>query len=174
MNIAFVHDVFPGGGAERVTIDIARYLSFANNSYRIFIYTPVINSDMLNDKITNNFVAIREISKERSARSYDIEKWIISDGIDIVVQVVTSIRNINKIKKRTGCMVVFSNHGEPFWQQHDIIARKKSNKFKWHTYRRILYKKMKLARLRAKYHDKRYYNNCDIYTVLCEAYKKEM
>ncbi len=174
MNIAFVHDIFPGGGAERVTIDITRHLGSISDSYRAFIYTPVINSDMLTDKITRNLVAIRQLPKGRTARSIEIEKLIVSDHIDIVVQVVSSIRNIDKIKKRTGCMVVFSNHGEPFWQRHDIIARKKHDKMKWKIYRRVIYGKMHLASLRARYTNRRHYNSCDIFTVLCEEYKMQM
>ena len=174
MNIAFVHDIFPGGGAERITIDIARHLCSVSSSYRLFIYTPEINSDILTDRIASNFVAIRKVSKGRSARSLDIEKFVVSDHIDIIVQVVSSIRNIDKIKKRTGCMVVFSNHGEPFWQIHDIIARKKNDNVKWRFYRKILYDKMNLASLKAKYTNRRHYNNCDIFTVLCEEYKMEM
>lgn len=174
MNIAFVHDIFPGGGAERVTIDIARHLNSVSESYRIFVYTPVINVDMLSDRITRNLVAIRQVPKGRTARSIEIEKLIMSDHIDIVVQVVSSIRNINKIRKRTGCKVVFSNHGEPFWQRHDIIARKKSDSVKWRLYRRTLYTKMRLAALKAKYTNRRHYNSCDIFTVLCEEYKTLM
>ena len=174
MNIAFVHDIFPGGGAERVTIDIARHLNSVSESYRIYVYTPVINVDMLSDRITRNLVAIRQVPKGRTARSIEIEKLIMSDHIDIVVQVVSSIRNIDKIRKRTGCKVVFSNHGEPFWQRHDIIARKKSDSVKWKLYRRTLYTKMRLAALKAKYTNRRHYNSCDIFTVLCEEYKTLM
>ena len=44
--VAFVHDIFPGGGAERVTIDIAKYLSGHNLGYKCYVFTPEVVEEL--------------------------------------------------------------------------------------------------------------------------------
>lgn len=45
MNIAFFHEYFPKGGAERVTLDISEYL--ITKGYTIFLFTREYSPEKL-------------------------------------------------------------------------------------------------------------------------------
>ena len=172
--IAFTHVVFPAGGAERVTIDIAEYLT-SIGGYEIFVYTAILDKKLISPKI-NSLITTRKTPYNKEKRSAAIEQFIKDDKIDIIVQVVERIHDISGIAERTGCKIVFANHGEPFWQRHSIISRRKQNlltRYFWRLYLKRLYvKKGKALKLAIKrYADD--YNTCDAYTVLCKDYKTE-
>ena len=175
--IAFVHNNFPAGGAERITLDIARYLKGFDGKYEIFVYATRINEAMLPEDLKSD-LKVRTIASQAvmARRASDIEKHIIEDRIDILVLTIKSIPGIEKIKERTGCRVVVANHGEPFWQRHAIMHRRQNSTLKrilWRLYYKRLYgdgsKAMKMAVSRSR-ND---YDTSDAYTVLCEAYKHE-
>ena len=54
VTIAFVHNRFPAGGAERVTMDIASYLK-EYGGYEVFVYASRISEAQLNDEMLSNF-----------------------------------------------------------------------------------------------------------------------
>lgn len=175
--IAFVHNNFPAGGAERITIDIARYLKGFGDAYCVSAYVTRTDDNLLTEDILN-VIQIRKIASQAvmSRRSADIEKLIIEDNIDILVLVSKTIPGIEAIKQRTGCKVVLANHGEPFWQRHAITNRRQNSPLKkilWRLYYKRLYgdgtKAMKMAVERSRNE----YDTCDAYTVLCNAYKTE-
>ena len=60
-NIAFVHSIFPAGGAERVTIDIAQYLS-KFDKYKIYVFTTTENKSLYDNSLTEYITNIK-ISK---------------------------------------------------------------------------------------------------------------
>lgn len=174
MNIAFTHVVFPGGGAERITIDIAKSLHKGEGDYRFFVYTNDITEELLTEEVSSHFIAVRKVSKNRKVRAAEIEKFIKDDGIDILIEVAARVPGIEGIRERTGCMVIFANHGEPFWQRYSILAKKSRSYMKWRLYRRWIYEKLGWAKIRARKLSRKDYNKCDIYTVLCEKYKIKM
>ena len=45
--IAFVHNTFPAGGAERITLDIARYLASFDKEYEVFAYVTRVDEEKL-------------------------------------------------------------------------------------------------------------------------------
>lgn len=127
-NIAFIHNKFPAGGAERITIDIAQYLTKCdktNNKYKIYVFTTSENKSLYNNTLSE-YITIVKISGSTIAKSRDIEKLINKLNINILVQVVDYIYDIAGIWKRTGIKLVFANHGEPFWQRYSIIARRQN------------------------------------------------
>ena len=175
--IAFVHNNFPAGGAERITMDIVRYLNGFAGKYETFVYATRINEAMLPEDLKAN-LQVRTIASQAvmARRASDIERYIIEDQIDILVLTIKSIPGIDKIKERTGCKVIVANHGEPFWQRHAIMHRRQNSTFKkilWALYYKRLYgdgsKAMKMAIGRSR-ND---YETSDAYTVLCEAYKHD-
>lgn len=173
--IAFVHDVFPGGGAERVTLDIAEHIQKERVDYQCYVFTPQIIEELYSEKV-KSLISIIPIRKEPEERSRDIENLIISEGINLVVLVVQPIRNIRNICKRTGCKVVFANHGEPFWQQYSILRKRQKkilNRLFWHLGVKNKYVKRGRARAIAIERTLQHYTDCDIYTVLCKGYKQE-
>ena len=58
-NIAFVHAGFPGGGAERITKDIALYLNSFKDRYKVFVFTRHIEEKLLTAEHTDNISIVR-------------------------------------------------------------------------------------------------------------------
>lgn len=175
-NIAFVHSIFPAGGAERVTIDIAQYLS-KFDKYKIYVFTTTENKSLYDNSLTE-YITIIKISKKGRDRAKDIENLVNKLNINILVLVVNYIRHINDVWERTGIKLVYANHGEPFWQRYNIIAHRQNSflkKILWKLFWNRIYldssggKAMRMAIKRCF----RIYSGCDTYTVLCESYKKQ-
>ena len=176
VKIAFIHNNFPAGGAERVTIDVARYLS-SFEGYNIYVYASRIAEGLMTDDIRQTLV-LRKIPTQAipSKRAKAIEKYILEDGIDVLVQVTKSISGIEKIKENTGVKTVVACHGEPFWQRYAIVYRRQKGwvrKLMWTLYNKKRYEDGTLAMRKAIERTRRDYESCNAYTVLCNAYKPE-
>lgn len=174
--IAFIHNNFPAGGAERVTIDIAAYLS-AFEGYEVYVYASRISEGLMTEDMRKTFT-LRKIPTQAvpSARAREIERYIVEDDIDVLVQVTKAIPGIDDIKKRTGVRTIVSCHGEPFWQRHAIVYRRQKGavrKLIWNLYNRKRYEDGTLAMKKAVSRTLREYEGCDAYTVLCKPYKLE-
>ena len=175
--IAFVHNNFPGGGAERVTIDIARYLESVGG-YQVYVYTTRVSPSMMTDEV-RNLVSIRTIPSQalQSKRSAAVEAFLVQDGIDILVQVGKSLSGIEAIKARTGCKTVMACHGEPFWQRHVIMHRRQKGfvrRIMWHLWNRHRFADGTLAMRMAKERTLKDNLINDAYTVLCRSYRDEV
>lgn len=174
--IAFVHNWFPAGGAERVTIDIAEYLNMVGG-YEVYVFATHLSESMLTEKV-QKVVHLRSIPSQAipSRRSAAIEKLLADEHIDILVQVVKSLPDIEGIKARTGCKVVLACHGEPFWQRHAIMHRRRKGFFRkllWYLYNKRRFEDGTLAMKLAVERSRHDYVSCDAYTVLCEPYRAE-
>lgn len=172
MNIAFVHDSFPSGGAERITIDISRYLRLSCSGYRIFVYCQALTEELLTDEVSD-LITVRKLDcRTNVEKSKLIEKCILDDSIDVLVQVVHKVHDVEGIKLRTGVKVVMSNHGEPFWQRYRFSAKKAAkNPLAWKLYLRFIYECCGRAMKKAIKQTKVNYMSCDAYTVLCDSYR---
>ena len=174
--IAFVHNWFPAGGAERVTIDIAEYLNMVGG-YKVYVFATHLSESRLTEKV-QKVVHLRSIPSQAipSRRSAAIEKLLVDEHIDILVQVVKSLPDIEGIKVRTGCKVVLACHGEPFWQRHAIMHRRRKGFFRkllWYLYNKRRFEDGTLAMKLAVERSRHDYVSCDAYTVLCEPYRAE-
>lgn len=174
--IAFVHNWFPAGGAERVTIDIAEYLNMVGG-YEVYVFATHLSESMLTENV-QKVVHLRSIPSQAipSRRSAAIEKLLVDEHIDILVQVVKSLPDIEGIKARTGCKVVLACHGEPFWQRHAIMHRRRKGFFRkllWYLYNKRRFEDGTLAMKLAVERSRHDYVSCDAYTVLCEPYRTE-
>ncbi len=177
VRVAFIHGKFPAGGAERITVDIARYLNGVGG-YEVFVYTARIAESMLVGDIPD-IVKVRKISSQAmpARRSREVEGLIVQDKIDILVQVTKSLPGIDGIRRRTGCKSVVACHGEPFWQRHAILHRRQKGllrRMMWTLYNKKRFEDGSLAMKMAMERTMNDYVNSDAYTVLCESYKKEV
>ena len=175
--IAFVHNSFPAGGAERVTMDIARHLK-AIGGYEFFVYATRLAKDLIPEDI-GSLLTIHLIPSQaiQSRRSRQIEKFIVADDIDILVTVGKSIHDVSGIKERTGVKVILACHGEPFWQRHVITHRRQKGLLRrilWNIYNKRRFADGTLAMQMAMTRTMRDYLQCDAYTVLCDSYKAEL
>ena len=175
--IAFVHNNFPVGGAERITIDIARYLKSVGG-YQVYVYTTRVSPSLMTDEV-RDLVNIRTIPSQavQSRRSAAVEELLLQDSIDIMVQVTKSLKGIEGIRQRTGCKTVVACHGEPFWQRHVIMHRRQKGFLRslmWHLWNRRRFEDGTLAMRMAKERTLKDYLQNDAYTVLCESYRDEV
>lgn len=176
IRIAFVHNRFPAGGAERVTMDIASYLK-EYGGYEIFVYASRISEAQLNDEMLSNFI-LRKIPTQliSHSRTKQIERYILKDEIDILVQPGKAIPGIEKIKERTNIKTIVACHGEPFWQRHVIMHRRQKGFFRklmWHLFNRRRFGDGTLAMRMAISRTRRDYETSDAYIVLCRSYIQE-
>ncbi len=141
--IAFIHGRFPAGGAERITIDIARYLS-DKGGYEVFVYATRISEDLLTDDV-RKILTVRRIPSQAnpSRRAGFVEKLIVQDKVDVLVQVTKSLPGIDEIRQRTGCKSVVACHGEPLWQRHAILHRRQKGILRRMAW--VLYNKRRFA-----------------------------
>lgn len=177
VRIVFIHGRFPAGGAERVTIDIARYLHSVGG-YAVYVYASRVAQSLITEDIANA-ITIRRIPSQaiQSYRSKVVERFIVEDKIDVVVQVTKSLYGIEGIKCRTGVKTIVANHGEPFWQRYAIVNRRQSGvvrQLMWHLYNKRRFADGRLAMEMAKSRTRREYESCDAFVVLCDAYKRDM
>lgn len=175
--VAFVHNGFPAGGAERITVDIARYLKGVGG-YQVYVYTTKVDQTLMTEEL-RDIMTIRLIPSQaiQTRRSAAVEKYIVEDGIDVLVQVTKALKGIEEIRKRTGCRTVVACHGEPFWQRHAITFRRQKGlvrKMMWNLYNRKRYEDGTLAMRKAVERTRREYDVSDAYTVLCEPYKDQI
>ena len=177
MRIAFVHGRFPAGGAERITIDIARYLKGVGG-YEVYVYATRVSEDLLTDDI-RNVLTVRKLPSQlfSNKRSKEIERLIVQDGINVIVQVTKSIPGIDGIRQRTGCKAVVACHGEPLWQRYAIVHRRQKGlprRILWQLYNKKRFADGSLALKKAKARTMADYMRCDAYTVLCDSYRLEL
>ena len=177
VTVAFVHNRFPAGGAERITIDIARYLKDIGG-YRVYVYTTRVNQMLMTEEL-DEILTIRHIPSQaiQVRRSAAVEKLLESDGVDILVQVGKALKGIDGIRRRTGCKSVVACHGEPFWQRYVITHRRKKGLIRrtmWMLFNKRRYEKGKLAMRKAVQRTMVDYLNSDAYIVLCEPYIKQV
>lgn len=177
IRIAFVHNWFPAGGAERITLDIARYLH-GIGGYEVYVYATKVDSNLMTDEM-NSLVTIRLIPSQavQSRRSKAVEELIVKDGINVLVQVTKALKGIDGISSRTGCKTIVACHGEPFWQRYAITFRRQKGfvrKLMWNLFNKYRYNDGTLAMSKAVARTRNEYMNCDAYTVLCGSYKQQL
>ena len=159
-----------------MTMDIASYLK-SYGGYEVFVYASRISETLLNDAMLSNFT-LRRIPTQfiSSKRTKQIERYIIEDEIDILVQPGKAIPGIERIKERTGVKTIVACHGEPFWQRYVIMHRRQKGFFRklmWHLFNKRRYEDGTLAMRMAVARTRRDYETSDAYTVLCQSYIHE-
>lgn len=175
--VLFLHDTFPAGGAERVTIDIANYIT--TFGYEVYVGARVLNV------FENKNIQVIELPDKETINSHInidfLTRTVKELHIDIFVLVVLQLVELfEEIRRRTGCKLVFSLHSIPLWEvTHHLYEKKRKSRasigkmLEWHL---LTYPKTRWLR---KY-DKpiintydRIYQLADAYTVLCDEYKRE-
>lgn len=176
--VLFLHESFPAGGAERVTVDVANYIS-------IFNYQTFVCSRLQSDFKGTNIQLIELPDKICTISLVNIDflvETINTMKIDIfVLPVQTFVELCENIKARTTCKLVFALHSIPFWEVTYRLYEKKKNSrgsigklLEWYllTYPKTVWLK-KYNRVFADVYS-RIYLLADAYTVLCDEYKQEL
>lgn len=180
--IAFVHNNYIGGGAEKVSAAIGLHMYRAG--WEVYFYVR----NLVEEKIEPEYKETLEFIKlpSRSYRSDENTRFITSDakkkGIDIIVVTISPLGDMEYLRKNSGSRIVFSLHSIPFWE---MMSRKINRymkaknggiakKLKYHLLSRPWYGFFynELKKYDSLYRET--YKNCDVYTVLCEKYKKDI
>ena len=88
VKVAFIHNRFPSGGAERVTIDIAKYLSQCDG-YEVYVYASRVAEELLPEQAAETFV-LRQLPLQAvpTKRAQQVEKYVVAD-VDATGKTVT-------------------------------------------------------------------------------------
>lgn len=174
--ILFLHEAFPAGGAERVTIDIARYIS--EYDYQTFVCSRLQN-DFSGEEL--QLIPLPDTTCTVSSKNIDfLIETIKRLSIDIFVLPVQAFVGLcEKIKECTDCKLVFALHSIPFWEvTYHLYEKKKESRgaigkrLEWYllTYPKTMWLK-KYHKVFAKTYS-RIYKLADAYVVLCDEYKE--
>lgn len=177
-NIGFVHGRFPYGGGEKITSNIAPYLTALG--YKVFVFSSHIAHQELTDE-DKQYITFVDIGKTRlfSCPNVSLADKVKELGIDVLAFIGKSFSASGEgIFKKTQCKCIFAHYGATFWQSENELEnlKQKAKKsllhflyfwgFKIPSYH--LYRKIRIEKYRAIY--KHYH----AFTVLCEAYKDEL
>ena len=181
--IAFFHERFPLGGAERVTLDLCEYL--LTRGYTIFLFTREYHAEKLPvDSSFNNRVEALVLPDSSDSNSRANARFIAEKARELNIEVliiqayvlesIPEIRALNEMLK-----VVYCNHGMPFWEIRDKIARKKGN-VKVSLSKALQYYLIDIHKVYTfKTYYKRFYraykklyDEVDAYVTLCEGYSE--
>ena len=97
--IAFIHDEFPGGGGERVTIDVANFLVAAG--YDVFVFAGKFCKEKVSSEITLNLQVIELPERYVEQSKIDADAIVESVNrlnINVLVSVGRRMLFINDIR----------------------------------------------------------------------------
>lgn len=183
--VAFVHEFFPIGGAERVTCDIATAL-LERGGYEVYVLTLKFNSEMLPANLAsdNRFHVIA--SEDTDVRYLsDIPNFIVdnvrANGISSVVFVVQRLHDVADELKRMGCHTIYANHGSAFWEVPDRrqrvrlkARRSRAKTIKYYLFKYLRYEVLHVLERRWNKFYKQDLEHFDDYMVLCDGYRNQI
>lgn len=181
--VAFVHEDFPSGGAERCTFDLAQFLS--EHGYEIYVFAYRHQVAYYPERLPVCFTVIElpepsVYKSEKNARFMGEQVKVLR--LDILVSVVNPLLNVDKVLPRGArCKYVVANHSMPFWE---VIAKEHNRHRKltrtiWGTvwWWAVQYPRVRWFGVYRRRYARRYrevYNRVDAYVVLCEEYKQTL
>lgn len=176
--VAFIHGDFPFGGAEKVTLDIADYLS--PEGYKIYVFATDFRPELMPAGKDYPIEVIRlpdrNIVKSRKDAEF-IHRQIIEHDVKIIVLVAKRLKYIDIIRS-TGAKIVYAHHNMPFHEAQAYIdrawAKGMRSPLRFVEWMLISYPKYVLlggAKKREARFYKGSYDECDRYVMLCDEYK---
>lgn len=173
--ILFFHYEFPGGGGERVTRDIARYLQ--PFGYETYIVTSN-RKDGQTPEVTLIELPDRRLDSKDNADA--IIHAILSLSIDVFIVPGFLLDHLEYIRKQTSCRFVYILHNVPFWEAIAKLERRKRvqgslvKRIEWYLlgYPKAVWLKRYMKKCIKDY--RKTYDIVDAYVVLCDAYKEQL
>ena len=177
--IAFLVPTFPIGGVERIIIDVGNYLVDQGLSVTVFCEHFDVDGYPAN--------------KERKFRVEELGKFLFSAQephpdqlMPVLKQLGTEVlcchyvlENVLRIRQETGCKMVFTHHGMPFWEYQELFIQKRERKgldCKFSNFIKMTltnhFQRSTMRRLLAQYRQR--YDTYDAFTCLCEKYRNEL
>ncbi len=186
--IAFYFPKYAGGGAEHVSMTLARLLVPYGYEFEFWAtrFDKRRRAELEREGVLT--ASPRDGGKHRRQRSRKtmefIAQTVLERNIDILVLAVSPLEYMAELRATIGhrCKIVFHLHGQPYWEMIPYSQPKPS----LHGLRQrgircfnFLRKdiKQKLFRTYTRRIDRLYretYDNCDAYLVLCQRYKTDL
>ena len=183
--VAFVHEIFPSGGAERVTCDIATTL-LERGGYEVYVLTLKFNPAMLPANLASDN-RFHVIASENTDVRYlsDIPNFLVDNvrdnGISSVVFVVQRLHDVADELKRMGCHTIYANHGPAFWEVPDRrqrvrlkARRSRAKTIKYYLFKYLRYEVLHVLERRWNKFYKQDLEHFDDYMVLCDGYRNQI
>ncbi|MBR1688743.1 MAG: glycosyltransferase [Prevotella sp.] len=169
LHIAFIHQEFPYGGAEKITLLTANYL--CTHGYKVTILTARHNEHLYPQGSVRQF-CVELLPSRHIKSSKAVAQAIRSYACERDIHILVTSRELlyaKWLKAKTGIKLVFQLHSSPYYEFRDI-AEKKANS----PVLQLLYgcgvERLLTQFYRNKY--RRVYGWADAYGVLCNAYKQ--
>lgn len=122
--MAFLHEEFPSGGAERVTIDVARFL--AAKGVAVTIITSRICRELIPEEFKEHGIEIYQVAHTHLQRRVDNirEMATLIEAQHIEALVFTRTFHHLPLLRRLcpQCRIVCVNHGMPFGKCRPSVA----------------------------------------------------
>lgn len=180
--IAFIHEAYPLGGAERVTSLVAGYLS---GDFEIFLFVGQLNEEILGeqDRRDIRFLQLPDSDFQSEANAAYVAERIRELGIECLIIPVTPPKHLKYIREHVDCPIVFHHHSMPLWEvQNKLIVSearvRRSGSWpkllEWYLLRKP---KEQLLGLYTRKYGRQYrfvYRNTDRFVVLCEEYARQI
>lgn len=177
-NISFMLQSFPGGGTERVIMNLAQPLT--ERGHKVFLFVH----ELIENKFPEGELPITYIKlpyKVRRSGNYDtILEAVKKYDIKIFFAPITCPDYLKKLRSTGLCKVVFVLHGTPFYEKAQKLGRiTRPQKFSVGSW----IKRKVLTNLKYKlgYYDwsvlrkyKKVYSNVDAYGVLFDGYGMQL
>lgn len=126
--MAFLHEEFPSGGAERVTIDVARFL--AAKGVVVTIITSRICRELIPKEFKEHGIEIYQVAHTHLQRRVDNirEMATLIEAQHIEALVFTRTFHHLPLLRRLcpQCRIVCVNHGMPFWEVQTISSGRRA------------------------------------------------
>lgn len=172
-NISFLVDWFPGGGVERVLMNLAQPLAERGN--RMFLFVHHLHREKLSEELPIEYIELPYPAL--SSKNYTfVTEAIARHNIDIFFAPGRFPKYLPTLREQGLCKLVFVLHGCPFYEKLEKwgqIIRPRKNTFGERLKRYLInYPKYKFGyydrKMKRRYHN--IYNAVDAYGVLFEEY----
>lgn len=179
--VLFYHLEFPAGGTEKVTINIAKFLSNKNYEIHVMTSNKTQNEDFPYIKNIIEIPNKKSVFDDPESEDFLIE-YLQQKEIDIFVLPARLAPSLClHIKEKTKCKVVFCLHSMPLWEVKSLLCSKKERsrrniykKIHWYatTYIKGYWLNSYNKRFIAPYRET--YNNVDVFVTLCTEYQNKL
>lgn len=172
--IAFLHDEFPKGGGEQVTVNLVPCLE--KEGYEIFVFAHRVDKEKLPQAVENvGYLMLPYGANDRRNLPFVCEA-IRVNAISVFISAGFMLPYFGEVREATGCRTVFVSHNPPFWEtvfKRENGLHRASGSFgkwlEWYLLRAWKFSTGVFARsLRKKY--RALYDSVDLFGVLCDSY----
>lgn len=169
-----MHDEFPKGGGEQVTINLAPFLE--EMGYEVFVFAHRVHRDKLPQSAENITCLQLPYGAGDGRNAGFVCDAVRRNAVSVFVSAGFMLQYFAELKEQTGCRTVFVSHNPPFWETPFKIANGKHRAamsvgkwLEWYLLRAWKFSSGIFDRaLRKRY--RRLYDSVDVFGVLCEEY----